>query len=150
MLLTTVGAAEEITLTGDDFSAWRNNTGQWEIIGDVSLDPANEKLLKGKPGTGVMLNGPKGKTSHLFSRAEYGDVKAHIEFMVSKGSNSGVYFMGRYEIQVFDSYGTGEAPYPGIECGGIYERWDESRNPKGFEGHSGRSCAQPRKRNERK
>ncbi|MHC4434505.1 MAG: TIM barrel protein, partial [Planctomycetota bacterium] len=46
-------------------------------------------------------------------------------------------FMGRYEIQVFDSWNK-TSPYPGIECGGIYQRWDESKDPKGFEGHSPR------------
>ena len=138
LLLATIGAAEKVSLTGSDFSAWRGNTGQWQIVSDAFTDPANEKLLRSKPGTGAILNGPKGRTSHLFSKAEFGDVKAHIEFMVSKGSNSGVYFMGRYEIQVFDSYGTGRGVYPGIECGGIYERWDENKNPKGYEGHSPR------------
>ena len=136
LLLATIGIAEKVSLTGGDFSAWRSNTGQWKIVGDVFKDPANEKLLKSKLGTGAIVNGPAGRTSHLFSKAEFGDVKAHIEFMVSKGSNSGVYFMGRYEIQVYDSYGTEKSEYPGIECGGIYERWDENRNPKGYEGYS--------------
>ena len=137
LLLMTVGAAEQVSLTGGDFTAWRGDTGQWQIVGEVFTDPANEKKLSSKPGTGAMLNGPTGRTSHLFSKAEYGDVKAHIEFMVSKGSNSGVYFMGRYEIQVFDSYGTEKGEYPGIECGGVYERWDESKK-KGYEGRSPR------------
>ena len=138
LILATISPAQMIKLTSDDFSAWRDNTGQWQVVGDAFTDPANEKLLKGKPGTGAMLNGPTGRTSNLFSRAEFGDVKAHIEFMVSKGSNSGVYFMGRYEIQIYDSYGTGRGAYPGIECGGIYERWDESRKSgeKGFGGRS--------------
>jgi hypothetical protein len=48
---------------------------------------------------------------------------------VSKDSNSGVYFMGRYEVQVFDSWQK-TSDYPGIECGGIYQRWDESRRPQ--------------------
>ena len=138
LLLATIGAAEKVSLTSGDFSAWRSNTGQWQIVGDVFTDPANDKKLSSKPGTGAIVNGPTGRTSHLFSKAEFGDVKAHIEFMVSKGSNSGVYFMGRYEIQVFDSYGIEKSEYPGIECGGIYERWDENKNPKGFEGHSPR------------
>jgi len=124
-------------LTGSDLSAWRSSTGQWQVVGEVFTDPANEKMLSGKPGTGAILNGTKGRTSNLLSKAEFGDIKAHIEFMVSKDSNSGVYFMGRYEIQVFDSWQK-QSEYAGIECGGIYQRWDESRNPKGFEGHSPR------------
>jgi hypothetical protein len=58
--------------------------------------------------------------------------------MVPKGSNSGVYFMGRYEIQVYDSFRAAESEYPGIECGGIYQRWDNDRVRKGYEGRSPR------------
>ncbi len=130
-------SGKSAVLTGRDFSQWRDNTGQWQIAGDTFMKPDNNKLLGSKPGTGVIVNGPTGRTSHLFSKAQFGDVKAHIEFMVSKDSNSGVYFMGRYEIQVFDSWQK-KPQYPGIECGGIYERWDENREHKGYEGHSPR------------
>ena len=136
-LLSAEIAGAKVSLVGDDLSAWRGNTGQWEIVGDTFTNPKNVKLLSSKPGTGVILNGPTGRTNNIVSKAEFGDVKAHIEFMVPKGSNSGVYFMGRYEIQVYDSYGVEKGQYPGIECGGIYERWDNNRN-KGFEGHSPR------------
>lgn len=128
---------ERIYLIGDDFSAWRDDAGKWEIVGDVFLNPQNERLLSSKPGTGVIVNGPAGRTSHLLSKFEFGDIRTHIEFMVSKDSNSGVYFMGRYELQIFDSWQK-KSKYPGIECGGIYQRWDENRRPKGFEGHSPR------------
>ncbi len=131
-----IAGAERIMLTGEDLSVWRGNTGQWQAVGDAFLNPDNEKLLGAKPGTGVIVNGSKGRTSHLLSREEFGDIKAHIEFMVSKDSNSGVYFMGRYEIQVFDSWRKPSA-YPGIECGGIYARWNRSER-KRFEGHSPR------------
>ena len=128
---------KNVILTGGDFSQWRDNTGQWQIVSDTFLKPDNDRQLGSKPGTGVIVNGPAGRTSHLFSKDEFGDIKTHIEFMVSKDSNSGVYFMGRYEIQVFDSWQK-KPQYPGIECGGIYERWDENREPKGYEGHSPR------------
>jgi len=121
-------------LIGNDFSAWRGNTGQWEIVGDTFTNPKNEKLLSSKPGTGVIVNGPTGRTRNILSKANFGDCRAHIEFMVPKGSNSGVYFMGRYEIQVFDSWGAGEPKHS--DCGGIYQRWDNNRSPnKGYEGH---------------
>lgn len=135
--MSTGSQAARVYLTGRDFSAWRGNTGQWEIVGDVFMNPENESLLSSRPGTDVLLNGPTGRTVNLLSKKEFGDVRAHIEFMVPKGSNSGVYFMGRYEIQIFDSWRKA-SQYPGIECGGIYQRWDESREPKGFEGHSPR------------
>jgi len=137
LLLAVDSGAKEargrVSLISDDFSTWRGNTGQWEIADDTFVNPENEKLLSSKPGTGVIVNGPTGKTSNVLSKAEFGDVRAHIEFMVPKGSNSGVYFMGRYEIQVLDSWGVGEPKYS--DCGGIYQRWDNNRNPKGYEGH---------------
>ncbi len=120
-------------LVGGDFSTWRGNTGQWEIVGDTFMRSDNEKLLGSKPGSGVIVNGPTGRTRNILSKAEFGDVRAHIEFMIPKGSNSGVYFMGRYEIQVFDSWGAGEPKHS--DCGGIYQRWDNNRSPnKGYEG----------------
>ncbi len=137
LTLVTDAGAERVMLTGESLSAWRGSTGQWQVVADVSMNPANEKLLTTKSGTGAIVNGPTGRTSNLLSKAEFGDIKAHIEFMVPRESNSGVYFMGRYEIQVFDSWDK-EPAYPGIECGGIYERWDNKRDPKGFDGHGAR------------
>jgi len=120
-------------LDSGDLGAWREPVGEWAIVGDASKDPANERLLATRPGKGVTVNGAKGITSHLFSKLEHGDVEAHVEFMVPKGSNSGVYFQGRYEIQVLDSWGV-EKPTHG-DCGGIYQRW---RDGQGFEGRAPR------------
>ena len=136
LALGVVVNAEAASLVGDDLSAWRSPTGQWQVVGEALMNPANEKMLSTRPGAGTIVNGPTGRTSNLLSKAEFGDVWAHIEFMVSKDSNSGVYFMGRYEIQVFDSWQK-KSEYAGIECGGIYARWDNNRN-KRFEGHSPR------------
>lgn len=133
----TCSDCHALELTGQDLSPWDGDTGQWESIADAHLSADDPKRLTGEPGVGAILNGPSGRTGHLLSKQHFGDVSAHIEFMVAKDSNSGVYFMGRYEVQIFDSWQK-ESPYPGIECGGIYERWDESRTPKGFEGHSPR------------
>jgi hypothetical protein len=132
-------AAEKMILSGDDLSAWKENTGDWQIVGDVKLDPDNERKFKNVDGKGTAVNGAKGRTKHLFSKAEHGDVEAHIEFVVPKGSNSGVYFQGRYEIQVLDSWGVEKLKHG--DCGGIYQRWDNKRKPPGYEGHPPRENA---------
>ncbi len=143
LLSVDAGAKDtSVILTGGDFSQWRGNTGQWEIVGDTFTKPDNEKLLGSKSGMGVIVNGPTGRTSNLFSKGEFGDVKVHIEFMVPEGSNSGVYFNGRYEIQVFDSWGVKKLKHG--DCGGIYQRWDDKRNPKGYEGRPPRVNASRR------
>ena len=118
-----------VDLIGGDLSAFRGETGDWLIAADAMLDPKNENRLAWTSGAGVTVNGPKGSTGHLVTKGEFGDCRAHIEFMVPKGSNSGVYFQGRYEIQVLDSWGV-KAPGSG-DCGGIYERW---KDDKGYEG----------------
>jgi len=127
-------------LKGGDFSAFRGNTGDWKIVGDVFKDPANERKLAWKPGTGAMVNGPRGRTRNLLTKAEHGDVEAHIEFVVPKGSNSGVYFQGRYEIQVFDSWGVAKPTHS--DCGGIYQRWRSgkgiAKEKRGYEGRAPR------------
>ena len=117
----------------DTIEAWRGNTGDWMFVGDAMLNPDDPARLVTKPGSGVMVNGPTGRTSNLISEAEFGDVDAHVEFMVPKGSNSGVYFQGRYEIQVFDSWGAGEPKFS--DCGGVYQRYDEHAK-RGWEGRS--------------
>lgn len=124
-------------LIGDNgLSAFRDPVGDWQIVGDAILNAKDEKKLAEKPGRGSLLNGSKGRTTHLISKVEHGDVEAHVEFMVPKGSNSGVYFQGRYEIQVFDSWGVDKPKYS--DCGGIYQRWNNKAGidnaERGYEG----------------
>ena len=62
----------------------------------------------------------------IFSKQEFGDCQLHVEWAapsVVKGDgqgrgNSGVYLMGRYEIQVLDCYNN--KTYPNGQCGAFY------------------------------
>ena len=58
-----------------------------------------------------VLRSPK-SGANLVSERQFDDFKLHIEFRYPKGSNSGVYLRGRYEVQVEDSYGM--APLPDL------------------------------------
>jgi len=111
------------TLLGaeDTFAAWNLPTGDWYAAGDAMLDPHDGRRLAGKPGTGVLINGRTGRTPSLVTRRrDFRDVEVHVEFMVARGSNSGVIFHGNHEIQILDSYGV-EKPTAG-HCGGVYPR----------------------------
>lgn len=55
--------------------------------------------------------------ANLITDEKYDDFKLHVEFRIPKGSNSGVYLRGRYEVQVTD--GKGMQPSSG-ELGGLY------------------------------
>jgi hypothetical protein len=105
---------------GKGLTAWARPTGAWFVAGDVALDPHNPKLLTATPGTGVLVNGRSGRTRNLISKQAFGDLEAHVEFLIPKRSNSGVKFEGLYEIQIFDSYGV--AKPTAADCGGIYPR----------------------------
>jgi hypothetical protein len=100
--------------------AWKKSTGEWFIAGEVSLDLKNARRLAAKPGTGILVNGRAGRTSNLVSKQTFGDMETHIEFMIPKGSNSGVKFEGLYEIQIYDSWGVKKPT--ASDCGGIYPR----------------------------
>jgi hypothetical protein len=122
-----------VLFNGKDLTGWRKPTGTWTAAKGVSLDPTNPEAFVIEPGQKVMVNTASAPTVDLVTEAAFGDVQAHVEFCITKHSNSGVYLMGRYELQVYDSYGVKQDKYPGIECGGIYPRWI---NDKDVEGHS--------------
>jgi hypothetical protein len=70
-------------------------------------------------GAALALVNMKGVGVNLYTEQQFGDCTVELEFMVPMGSNSGVYLMGEYEVQVFDSYGKEK---PGqIDVGAIYD-----------------------------
>ena len=117
---------------GTSFEGWKQPLGSWRLAGSVAVNREDPSRFAISDGEGLMVNGEAGRTVHMVSHREYADVEAHIEFMVPKGSNSGVYFMGRYEVQVFDCFGVENSTYS--DCGGIYQRWDDAKQA-GYEGH---------------
>lgn len=135
MLLPVAGVTSSekgdwISLIRKGMEGWRSDSGTWMNVGEASAAPDGLKRIDTSPGEGILVNGPDGNTNNLFSMMEHGDIEARIEFMVPPGSNSGIYFQGRYEIQILDSWGVAE---PGSgDCGGIYQRW---KDDKGYEGH---------------
>ncbi len=132
-VLASVYAQSLDTDLSSSFIGWRADRGEWVEASYAFMNPDDPRFISWLPGSGVFVNGPIGRTDHLVTKEEWGDMRLHIEFMVAEESNSGLYFMGRYEIQIRDSYKK-DSHYPGNECGGIYQRWDDNRDPKGFEG----------------
>lgn len=63
-----------------------------------------------------VLKSPK-SGSNLVSDEKFDDFKMHLEFKYPKGSNSGVYLRGRYEVQITDSQG---AEPSDVEYSGVY------------------------------
>jgi hypothetical protein len=121
--LVAFAAADDgwIELIGEKgFDQWRSPTGDWLRAGDAEPDPKNPARLVAKDGNAVIVNGATGKTRNLLTKQDFGDLEAHFEFKVPKGSNSGVKLEGLYEIQIHDSFGI--ATPKATHSGGIYPR----------------------------
>lgn len=65
--------------------------------------------------SGILINSKAG--SNLITDDSFMDFKLHIEFRYPKGSNSGIYLRGRYEVQITDSKGMEPSD---VLFGGVY------------------------------
>lgn len=95
---------------GNDLDNWEvkapKEKSKW-LVGIAWVAPENAKLLAVQPGKGEMINQtPEHDGSvDIYSKDRYGDCRIELELMVPKDSNSGIYVMGEYEVQVLDSFG---------------------------------------------
>jgi len=122
------------TTTGPDGTPWtwtgerapslrRTSAPKWgkprplfngrDLTGWAASDPASSAMWKVENGTLVS----PGHGPELISEAKFGDFKLHVEFNCAKGSNSGVYLRGRYELQIEDDP---EPEGPTMRTGGVY------------------------------
>jgi len=142
-------AAHSQSVPLNDLSAFKNPTANWTVAGDVMVDLNQKNTLISTQGKGVLVcqqpTGKYGQEYNLLTNMQHADADVEVEFMMAQGSNSGIYLQGRYEIQLFDSWGV-KQPHT-YDVGAIYERWDDTRpdGQKGYEGHPARmnACRAP-------
>jgi 3-keto-disaccharide hydrolase len=103
----------------------------------LKVTPDEHNLKSWTAMNGVLINIPPSEEGmhgvDLVSDVILGNHEIYIEFMVPQGSNSGVYLIGQYEVQVYDSYGK-KTPTTG-DCGGIYGKTAPSENASLPAGH---------------
>jgi hypothetical protein len=96
---------------GQDLTGWKlkgaEAKSKW-TVGRCSMDDKNPGKLAvtrndSKASGGELINAEGGGVD-IYCEEKFGDCLIELEFMVPKGSNSGVYVMGEYEVQIFDSY----------------------------------------------
>lgn len=126
------------TLPLNDLSAFRPIKENWSIVGGITASINQTNITTTEAGTGILSCkheiGKYGIEKDIVTIMEHGDLDLDLDFMMAKGSNSGIYLQGRYEIQLNDSWGKKNPKFG--DSGGIYERWDESK-PEGSKGYQG-------------
>ena len=105
-----------------DLDGWvakksRRGKSFW-VVGTAKVDEADPRKLAVSPKGKELVNA-QGRGVDLYSKYVHGDAVIKLEVMVPKGSNSGIYVMGEYEIQVLDSFGRDKKPGGG-DMGAIY------------------------------
>jgi hypothetical protein len=108
-------------ITENPSDIFKSKLDNWVLADEVSVDEKNPKKLTHKPGKGILVNGIKGNARDLVTKKPHGDIELEMEFVIPKGSNSGVKFHSVYEIQICDSFGKTKE-LSGDDCGGIYPR----------------------------
>jgi hypothetical protein len=100
---------------------WRDKAPKWgapihifngkDLTGWQALGKTNQWVVE----NGVLKSPQSG--ANIRTEKTFNDFKLHIEFKYPKGSNSGVYLRGRYEIQIEDNKGMEPMS---LYLGGIY------------------------------
>ncbi len=137
----------------DNLNDFKEQAGNWQVVGDVTVNRAIDvhhetteepkskkkrrrkkrnfveplKAIESIPGTGILLNiNDKEKNDALVTNWEHGDLLLELEVLLPKGSNSGIYFQGRYELQLKDSWGV-KNPL-GSDMGGFHNNWEKDED----------------------
>ena len=117
---------------GKNLDGWKlkgNNKekSNW-TVGKARMDPESPRNLlvsDAKEGEGELINAKRGGVD-IYTEEKWGDATIELEVLVPLRSNSGIYVMGEYEIQVLDSYGK-QRVGPG-DIGGLYNAAAPKKN----------------------
>lgn len=108
---------------GKDTTGWKlkgpESKSKWTVgYAEMKKDAPNQlHVTKEGQGPAQLVNSAGGGVD-IYTEQKYGDAKISLELMVPKGSNSGIYVMGEYEVQILDSFGKDKVG-PG-DLGGLY------------------------------
>jgi len=126
-----------VLFNGKDLSGWtlrqddEAHRGSWRAVSSVALDEQQPRHLVGEGSGGeggILFRPPVEHGSDILTESHFGDGEFKLEFMVAQRSNSGVYLMGRYEIQILDSYGRPDGEIGKGDVGAIYDASAPSSN----------------------
>jgi hypothetical protein len=126
----------EPLFNGKDLTGWKfadpNKAKLWSVAA-VQLDPKDKNqlaaIVESSATPPPAMFRAHGDGTDIYTEKTFGDVQLHVEFMIPEGSNSGVYLMGQYEVQVLSNYGKPDNKLGPSDCGGIYTIKAPDSNP---------------------
>jgi len=100
-------APYNVIKTGNPPIAWVARTDMegknlW-MTGKAVLDPTDSTKFVVTSDGNELVNTDQGGVD-ILTKEKYGDVHVELEVMIPMNGNSGVYLMGEYEVQIWDSY----------------------------------------------
>jgi hypothetical protein len=102
-----------VLFNGTSASGWQHANG------DAAKWTVADNALTVKPGTGA-----------IETKQKFGDCQLHVEWRIDKNvkgdgqdrGNSGIFLMGRYELQVLDNYNNINKTYVNGQAGSMYKQ----------------------------
>lgn len=123
---------------GKDLTGWKlkdEKKSKWKAASlALELDAKNPTQFADLTGTTntvlvpAQLVNAKSGGCDIFTEEKFGDLHLELEFMVPKGSNSGIYLMGEYEVQVLDSFGKADDKLTQGDLGALYSAAKPPKN----------------------
>ena len=116
---TTEPSSKVVLFDGKDLSNWVRRDGtpaQWKLLEDGSMQVN---------ATGDIISKMKQPAQDFVLHVEFNVPQLPPEVKGQERGNSGVYLLGRYEVQVLDSYGLTPTP---DDCGAIYSIKSPDKN----------------------
>ena len=148
-LSSVLSAAEPVIkrpFNGTNLDGWNARAGDRENRWTVGTFEASATTMEAQPlragARGYLINNlgadwrgaRPARGVDFYTTERFGDCTIKLEFLITRGSNSGVYVMGEYELQIFDSYGRADDVLHHGDMGAIYGAGIPSTNASGAPG----------------
>jgi hypothetical protein len=136
LLIASGAGADSDTMepfNGKNMTGWKTkdrNKSNW-LVGTYTMSsekPNTLAIRNREENERPDLVNWKGGGTDIFTEQTFGDIHLELEFMVPKGSNSGIYLMGEYEVQILDSFGKPDDKLTQGDLGALYSAAKPPKN----------------------
>jgi hypothetical protein len=112
-----------VLFNGKNLEGWRMRRIDEINSGDAwTINRKIQQLHQWIAQEGILIN--KSRGADIITELEFGDFELHLEYLIPKNSNSGIYLRGQYELQILDSFERKQTKNytPIVENGSLYNK----------------------------